>query len=107
MAHSSKLLYDEAEQMVADRAQQTLRALQDAEEVYQDLLEVFQYSGGTDQLFADQLFQDVQAPPAPADQVAMVADLRAAIVALHELYQAMTNVAVTTADREADLRRMS
>ena len=30
-----------------------------------------------------------------------------ATVALHELYQAMTNVAVTQADRAAALRRMS
>jgi hypothetical protein len=98
-----------------------LRGLEDAENKYQDLLELFQYAGGTAQLLANQLFYEdwsvresdpignpgVLDTQANATEVAMVQDAIDAAAAIHELYLAMTNVAVTQADRAAAIRRMS
>lgn len=113
MSHSSQLRWQNAAQDVTTSAAQTLRAIVDAEEIYQDLLEAYNYAGGSDQAFADLLFQDDNGNPDPitdtatAAQVAIVTDLRLAIQSLHELYQAMNNVAVAQEDRAARLRRMS
>ena len=113
MAHSSELRWQGAADAVASQAFQTLRALNDAEQTYQDLLEAYNYAGGTDQLFADLLYADViesearNPAEATTEEVAKVADLRQAIQALHELYQAADNVAVAQEDRLSQLRRMS
>ena len=104
MAHSSELRWSGAQAAVSQGALATLQTLGASEEVYLDLLEAYTFAGGTDQLFADQLFA---AAPATVEQVAQVTDLKAAIVALHELYGAMTNVITPTEDRAALLRRMS
>lgn len=99
--------------MVAQAALSTLQSLNSAEEIYQELFEVFTYVGATDQLLADQFFADVIADeardPAVANsaEVGLISDLKKTIVVLHELYQAMNNIAVTQADRATDLRRMS
>jgi len=107
-------------ELIRGGARDVLSHLQAGEELYQDLIEVFQFAGGTDQLLADQLFLEDwtgrtapgSSPPAPeteanAAEVAKVADAKAAMLAIHELYQALTNGAVLTADRRALLRRMS
>lgn len=104
MAHSSEMRWAEAAQKVANAASLTIDSLNIAENSYQELLEVYNYAGGTDQTMADMLFE---VPTADAGQVAMVADLRLCITALHELYQALNNVTITQADRAALLRRMS
>lgn len=123
--HSSEKRWDKNQfgdvgvgQQVRDAANRVVGALADAEELYQDLLELWQFAGGTDQLMADQLFLEVWSartsgsPPAPetqanAAEVLRVADARAAMQAIHDLYEAMTNVAVTQQDRIAVLRRMT
>lgn len=111
MAHSSDLRWEQAANQVSARAAQTLAELREAEEVYQELLEAYNFAGGTDQLFADQLFvNEILArseTTANAEEVSKVTDLRLAITALHQLYQCLTNVAVTQADRATNLRRMS
>ena len=121
MAHSSETRWQEASGSIAGVAAQTLAALLNAEEVYQELLEVYQYSGSSDQLMADLLFKnawsvresDPEGAPgvfdtqANADEVAKVADLKGAITALHELYGALTNQVTATEDRATALRRMS
>ena len=113
MSHSSEMLWSDAQDRVANIASQTLEALLNSEKIYLDLFEVYQFTGATDQLMADQLFSDliVDEARAPAvasvEEVAKVADLRSAIVALHELYGALTNVVTPTEDRAALLRRMS
>ena len=98
-----------------------LRGLEEAENKYQDLLELYQFAGGTAQLLANQLFYEdwsvresdpignpgVLDTQANATEVAMVQDAIDAATAIHELYLAMTNVAVTQADRAAAIRRMS
>jgi hypothetical protein len=98
---------------VATAAANTLNALNSAEEIYQELLEIYNYSGATDQLMADLLFADVIAAEArnPAvatvEEVAKVTDVRLAIQALHDLHLALDNNALTADDRGTKLRRMS
>lgn len=98
-----------------------LRALEEAENKYQDLLELYAFAGSTAQGLADQLFYEdwsvresdpignpgVLDTQANATEVSMAQDAVDAVTAMHELYQAMTNVAVLQADRAAALRRMS
>ncbi len=98
-----------------------LRSLEEAENKYQDMVELYQFCGGTAQGLADQLFYEdwsvresdpignpgVLDTQANATEVAMAQDAIDAVTAMHELYQAMTNVTVTQADRAAALRRMS
>lgn len=104
MAHSSDARWDEISKRVAAVAAGVVSVLQNAEEEYQELLEIYQYVGGTDTLFAGQLFET--STPAQI-QIDKAADLRKAMVAAHELYQCMSNTAVSTSNRAADLRRMS
>lgn len=104
MAHSSDANWGDISSIVSGVASNIVTVLQRAEESYQELLEVYSYSGSTDTLFAAQLF----ATPTPAQiQIDKATDLRKAMIAAHELYQCMTNTAVSTANRVADLRRMS
>ncbi len=121
MAHSSELRWAGASAMVSQAALNTLQTLNSSEEIYQELLEVFNFVGGTDQLLADQFFFEIwsgrESDPdgnpgvldtqANAAEVSLVADLKTAIVALHELYLSLTNGVVVQADRATDLRRMS
>lgn len=113
MAHSSELRWFGASAMVSQAALNTLQSLNSSEEIYQELLEVFNFVGGTNQLLADQFFADVIEAevrnPAVANvaEVALVADLKTAIIALHELYLSLTNGIAPQADRATDLRRMS
>jgi len=106
---------------VKESATQMVFAMNMIEETYQDLLELWAFAGGTDQLVADQLFFEewvirvsdpVGAPgvvdtQANAVEVGKVADAKATMLALHQLYQGMTNEAVVTADRLALIRRMT
>jgi len=108
-------------EQVKNAANQMLFAMNMSEEIYQDLLELWTFAGGTDQLVADQLFFEVwsvrESDPignpgvfdtqANAIEVSQAGDAKAAMLALHQLYQAMTNVATTTADRITTLRRMT
>jgi len=100
---------------VADRVQamskNVVLALLEGEEAYQEMLELFDFAGGTTQLVADQLFLERWTERAEAnanaEELAMTTDMAAAITSIHELYEAMTNVVVVQEDRIADLRRMS
>lgn len=112
---------DGVSSIVADACQQTTSTLAFIEASYQELLEIYQYTGGTTQGFADQLFYedwseresdpignpgvlDTQANAIEVEKAQAAID---AMTALHELYQAANNVAVTQSDRMADIRRMS
>lgn len=107
---------------VRDAARNLVFYLNEAEEAYQEMLELWQFAGGTDQELADQLFQeqwngrgaDLRASPvvlgdtqANAREVAQVVDVRAALQAMHQLYQAMNGEPTATLDRVAPLRRMT
>lgn len=109
---------------VADEVQTaslTVRgALEQAEVMFGEMQELFTFAGGTMQLLADQLFYekwstrladpqvpDVYETQANAAELGMTQDAFDAVTAMHELYQAMTNVVVAQEDRLAQLRRMS
>ena len=106
---------------VKNAAAQMLFAMNVSEEAYQELLELWQFAGGTDQLVAGQLFFEVWSTrvsdpvgnpgvvdtQANATEVGQVADTKATMLALHQLYQAMTNTAITQVDRLALMRRMT
>ena len=114
--------------LVSAQAGVVLNTLQEAEVMYQDLLELYNLAGtgspdlsGTAQGLANQLFFEdwisresdpignpgVLDTEANSDEVAKVTDLIDAVTAMHQLYQAANNVSVSQADRFADLRRMS
>ena len=102
-------------------SQNLLNALNQGEEAFQEMNEMMAFAGGTAQLLADQLFTeqwtDRESDPvgnpgvfdteANAKELGMTTDAIAAVTSIHELYQALTNVAVSQEDRQADLRRMS
>lgn len=126
--HSSEKLWDGNNfgdigvgETVKNACIQVLSSLNLSEESYQDLLELWSFAGGSDQLVANQLFFDiwsvrvsdpVGAPgivdtQANPQEVGKVADAKAAMLALHQLYEALTNVAVAQSDRVSVLRRMT
>lgn len=106
--HSSEKRWDDISSIVHNRSKTLLEIIMDGEEEYLDLLEVFQFAGGTNQLLADQLFTDINSGgTADSVQVAMVGDLSSAMLSVHEMFLAVTNGTVATKDRAADFRRMS
>lgn len=110
---------------ISDRTSQMAVSVVDvllqAEQLYLEMLELYQYVGNTNQNLADQLFYEdwinresdpignpgVRDTQANAAELAMATDLVAAITASHEIYQAANNVIVAQGDRLAQLRRMS
>ncbi len=111
MAHSSAKRWEEVSAQTSGSSDGVLSVISVGEETYQDLLELWAFAGGTDQLVADQLFSEAISArndtAANAVEVAQVADAKAAMLAIHQLYQAMTNVAITQDDRIAKLRRFT
>ena len=107
--------------LISARATELIEALNRAEDLYLELQEVYAYTGGTAQLLADQLFYEdwinresdpignpgVFDTEANATEVAKAQAAIDAVTAMHQLYQAADNVAVTQDDRFAALRRMS
>ena len=103
MAHTSEKRWRDVNTSVGMSCDQLISALNSGEELYQQLLELWTYAGGTDQLVADLLFETTDAS---SDLVAVVADAKAASVAIHQIYEAADNIAVTQEDRLSKLRRM-
>jgi len=105
----------------ASMAANVVSTLLEAEQLYLEMLELYQFVGSTPQALANQLFKEdwqdresdqignpgVYDTEANAIELAMTQDLINAITAAHELYQAANNVAVAQEDRFAQLRRMS
>jgi hypothetical protein len=106
---------------VMGAAQQMTHALDLTNEVYTELLELYQYCGSTAQGLADQLFYedwsvresdpignpgvlDTQANALEVEKAQAAID---AMTAMNEIYQAANNVAVTQSDRMPAIRRMS
>ena len=101
------------EERISTFCSQFIDVVNSAEEAYQQFQELYQFVGSTDQALADLLFQDTNGNPDPitdtatAEQVAKAADANAAMIALHEIYQASSGeAAITQSDRLSDLRRM-
>ena len=105
----------------AEMAANVVATLLSAEQLYLEMLELYQFAGSTTQGLADQLFYEdwvnresdpvgnpgILDTEANATELAMTQDLVDAITAAHELYQAANNQAVSQEDRLAQLRRMS
>ena len=99
---------------ISDRAQAVLSSLLQqllaAEEAYQQMQEIYIYSGGTDTDLAAQLFKEdiiARGGSTPTiEEIAMVNDIIAAMLSAHQLYQAADNVAIAQADRLTNIRRM-
>ncbi len=107
---------------VRDAARNLVFYVNEAEEAYQEMLELFQFAGASDQDLANQLFReqwtgrgaDPRASPvvpgeteANAVEVNQVADVRATLQAMHQLYLAMNGEPIATSDRVPALRRMT
>lgn len=121
MKHTSELRWGDVGIDVSSQSQTIKQALIQGEDVYQEMLELYQYAGGTAQGLADQLFVDVwsvrESDPigapgvfdtqANTTEVSMAQDAIDAMAAIHQLYEAATNVVVAQSDRLAALRRMS
>jgi hypothetical protein len=107
--------------LLQSASENVITALTNAETLYKELLELYQYCGGTAQGLADQLFYedwsvresdpignpgvfDTQANALEVEKAQAAID---AATAMHELYQAADNQVVTQADRFAEMRRMS
>jgi hypothetical protein len=107
MPHSSEVRWDQAVQQVGDAAFGLLTSLQASEAIYQELLEVYNYAGGTDQLAANLLFNGDVTVVAVASDVSKLTDLKSAIQAMHDLWLALDNTALVAEDRGSALRRVS
>jgi hypothetical protein len=87
--------------------------LLEAEQAFLEMQELYNYTGGTVTLLAEQLFkEDIEARSSPdnvanTEEIDKAQDLFDAMTAAHELYQAANNIAVAQEDRFAQLRRMS
>jgi len=106
---------------ISIQSNEVIRVLTNAEALYLEMLEIYQFAGGTAQGLADQLFYEdwsvresdpignpgVLDTQANATEVAMAQAAIDAVTAMHEIYQAANNVAVVQEDRLAQLRRMS
>lgn len=112
MAHSSEKRWNDISRLVSDMAAQSIEIINRGEEIYLQLFEVWEYTGGTAEAFAQQLFKEEIAArggsptEVTAEELAQAADAAAAVLALHEIWQAANNVAVATDDRAKKLRRM-
>ncbi len=120
MAHTSEKRWGDVSGQVSAAAQNVRDSLLAAEEVFQQMNELYAFTGSTTQGLADQLFfefwstrrpdpvgaPDVFETEANASEVAKAQDAIDAMTSLHELYQAATNVATAQEDRILDLRRM-
>ena len=108
MPHSSENTWATYSNRVSGVSQAVLKAILDAEEEYQDMLECYRWSGTDDTRFANLLFSgDPDLTTATTDEINKTIDLKDAMVAVHELYQALTNVDIGASDRAGALRRMS
>lgn len=112
MAHTSEKRWSGLSGDAGVQCHSVLQAIQEAEEVYQQMLEVYNYAGGTDTDLAELIFkEDIAGRQSPdnvpsAEEIAKASDLIAAMTALHQIFQAANNEAVTQSDRLTPLRRM-
>ena len=108
MVHSSEETWAVTSDKVADIVNKVLSAIIDGEELYNDLLRTRTWSGGTDTTWANLMWHgDKDASLATADEIQYTTDLKDAMIAVHNLYEALDNTAITTKDRFSELRLMS
>jgi hypothetical protein len=111
MAHTSEKRWSQVSLNIATVSEQLMEAINNGEEAYQRMQEVYTYAGGTATDLASLLFkEEIEAAGSPftptQEQIDKASDAIDAMTAAHQLYQAANNVSVTQADRVTDLRRM-
>lgn len=103
--------YTGISEVVSEISNNLVVTLLDVEEKYLELLEIYNYAGGTTTDLANLLFkEDIEARAesvANAEEIAKATDLVAAVTAAHEVFQCANNVTTTQEDRLSKLRRMS
>lgn len=115
MAHPTESTWAVRSAQVAETARMALESLASSKERYEELIEDYTSAGGTDQLYANQLFVGRPDPqnanpaelPATTAEVTKTQDLRLAMEAINDLWEAANNILVPQADRVTPLRRMS
>lgn len=107
--HTSEIRWVDASSIVSSVSEGVLEQLLRSEEHYAELIEVYTYAGGTDILFAELLFYGTTGGTnvPTTEEEAKATDLRLAMVAVHQLYQCLTDLSVPADDRASKLRRMS
>ena len=83
MPHMSEKTWYTVSDEVSRKLEKLVQFIVENESLYDELLELWDYHGNVDQAVADQLFEG----PATAEQVAMAADMRAAMVAAHNVHE--------------------
>lgn len=104
MSHANEQRWETVARQTTNLANSVLDAVANAEERYQRLTAQRTHAGGTDQAFADVLFQE---SPATEEHVSMVTDLMATLAAAHDLHSALTSTAIDAEDRISKLRLMA
>lgn len=99
---------------VSERARSVLGSpidkLNEAEEAYQQMQEIYSYAGGTATDLANLLFkEEIEGrgdSVANQEEVDKATDIVGAMTAAHQVYQAADNIVVAQSDRFSDMRRM-
>lgn len=112
MSHTSEKRWSDTSAKASGFANEIVTILNNAEEAYQQMQEMYVYAGSTAADLAELLFlEDIAVRPSPdnvasTEEIAKAQDLIDAMTAAHQLWQAANNTAITVADRMTDLRRM-
>ena len=111
MSHSSEKRWTEVSKKISSLAQGLVDHINYSEEAYQQMQEIYTYSGGTATDLAALLFkEEIEAAGSPfqptQEQIDKATDAVAAMTAAHQLYQAANNEVVAQLDRLTPLRRM-
>lgn len=89
--HTSELRWSEVGIEVSSQASTVKHALIQGEEIYQELLELYQYAGGSAQGLADQLFKEIwESRSTPGTQAEMTFDVVSGAVTVVTIVQAGT-----------------
>ena len=112
MSHTSEKRWKEVSLRASAEASYLVNVLNQSEEAYQQMQEIYIYAGGSATTLAELLFKDDIALRSSPDNVVSTeeidkaSDLVNAMTAAHQLYQAANNIVITQSDRFTDLRRM-
>jgi len=110
MTYYSDWTFESISDAVGKSANNLLQQLFLVEELYQRLLTIYQTVGGSDEAFAIEIFglnDDLGSPVATASQVQKAVDLREAIVAMHNLYEALNGVSISASNKADALRKFA
>lgn len=110
--HTSEKRWAEVSSRTSNEVVHLISVLNNVEEQYQQMQEIYSFAGGTATTFAELLFKDdIAARSSPEnvvsqDEIDMATDLIGAMTAAHQIYQAANNVTVAQSDRFTNMRRM-